>query len=59
MMSELDEGGFDPNEIIGASHNGADSAYGDTSYSIIYYPINHSSLHSAAIFVEIGIGGVH
>jgi len=59
MIAELNESSFDSSEIVGASYNGFDSAYGDTGYSIIYFPINHSSLHSAAIFVEVGIGGVH
>lgn len=59
MITELNQSDFDLGEIVGATYNGTDSVYGDTEYSIIYLPINHSSLHNAAIFVEIGIGGIH
>ena len=59
MIDELNENGFDPSEIIGVSYNGFDPSYGDTGYDFMYFPIEHSSLHRAAIFVEIGIGGMH
>ena len=59
MLAELAEQQFDQGEILGAAYNGHKSVYGDTSYSILYFPINYSSLHSAAIYMDVGIGGIH
>ncbi len=59
MMAELDKYTFVPDEAIGATYNGHDSVYGDTSYSILYSPLNYSAIYSAAISVEVGIGGIH
>ena len=59
MMTELDKYTFVPDEVIGATYNRNDSVYGDTSYSIIYSPLNYSAIYSAAISVEVGIGGTH
>ncbi len=59
MLAELAEQQFDQGEILGAAYNGHESVYGDTSYSILYFPINYSSLHSAAIYMDVGIGGIH
>jgi hypothetical protein len=59
MIAELDKYTFVPNEVFGATYNGHDQAYGDTGYSILYSPINYSSIYSSAISVEMGIGGIH
>lgn len=59
MMAELDKYTFVSSEVTGATYNGHDPAYGDTGYSIIYSPLNYSSIYSAAISVEMGIGGIH
>lgn len=59
MMAELDKYTFVPDEVIGATYNGHESVYGDTSYSILYSPLNYSAIYSAAISVEVGIGGIH
>jgi hypothetical protein len=59
MIAELDKYSFAPDEIAGVTYNGHDPAYGDTSYSITYFPINYSSLHGSAIFVGMRIGGMH
>lgn len=59
MLAQLAEQQFDQGEIFGAAFNGHESVYGDTSYSILYFPNNYSSLHSAAIYMDVGIGGIH
>lgn len=59
MFAELDKYTFVNDEVFGATYNGHDPAYGDTGYSIIYSPMNHSSIYSSAISVEMGIGGIH
>lgn len=59
IIAELDKYTFVPDEVTGATYNGHDPAYGDTGYSILYSPMNHSSIHSSAISVEMGIGGIH
>ena len=59
MMTELDKYTFVPDEVFGATYNGHESVYGDTSYSVLYSPLNHSAIYSAAISVEVGIGGIH
>lgn len=59
MIAELDKYTFVSDEVTGATYNGHDPAYGDTGYSILYSPLNYSSIYSAAISVEMGIGGMH
>ncbi|WP_331347122.1 hypothetical protein [Cellvibrio sp. UBA7661] len=59
MMAELDKYTFVPDEAFGATYNGHESVYGDTSYSVLYSPLNYSAIYSAAISVEVGIGGIH
>lgn len=59
MMAELDKYTFVPDEVFGATYNGHESVYGDASYSVLYSPLNHSAIYSAAISVEVGIGGIH
>lgn len=59
MFAELDKYTFAPDEVFGATYNGHDPAYGDTGYSILYSPMNYSSIYSSAISVEMGIGGIH
>lgn len=59
MFAELDKYTFVNDEVFGVTYNGHDPAYGHTGYSIIYSPMNYSSIYSSAISVEMGIGGIH
>ena len=59
MTEELNGNTFDIHEVSGANFNGSDPTYGDTGYSILYYPMNYSELHTSAIFIDVGIGGIH
>lgn len=59
MIAELGKYTFVNDEVFGATYNGHDPAYGDTGYSILYSPMNYSSIYSSAISVEMGIGGIH
>lgn len=59
MTQRLKEKNFNPDNSIGTGHDQSNESNQNTEYSISYLPIEDSSLHEAALFVYMGIGGMH
>ncbi len=59
MMKQISENKFDSSEISSASYDGSTEDAKRAEFSISYLPVEDSSLHRAALFVYMGIGGEH
>lgn len=59
MVERLNEKKFDANSNITTGFDQSNESNQNTEYSISYLPIEDSSLHEAALFVYMGIGGMH
>lgn len=59
MTQRLKEKNFNPDNSIGTGYDQSNESNQNTEYSISYLPIEDSSLHEAALFVYMGIGGMH
>lgn len=59
MSKRLDEKGFDANHAIAIAHNNSTKDNKGVEYSVSYTPIEDSSLHKAALFFYMGVGGEH
>jgi hypothetical protein len=59
MIQRLKEKKFTPDSNISTSYDQSNDSNQNTEYSISYLPIEDSSLHEAAVFVYMGIGGMH
>lgn len=59
IAKNLNERNFNPDKDISTGYSGYNENYGDTEYAVSYLPIENSSLHQAALFVYVGMGGMH
>lgn len=59
LISTLNGKKFNAERNITSSAYGFIPAYGDSEYSINYFPLGDVSVHQAAFFVYMGIGGTH
>ena len=59
MISRLEEKKFNSNHPAATAYDDSTEDLKRAEYSISYTPIEDSSLHKAALFVYMGIGGEH
>ena len=59
MSNRLEEKGFSPDQAIATAFDDSTKNNKRAEYSISYLPLEDSSLHKAAVFVYMGIGGEH
>lgn len=59
MVKQLENKGFDADSALATAHDDSTQDNKRAEYSLSYLPIEGSSLHNAALFIYIGIGGEH
>lgn len=59
MTKELSTKNFTPNKDIITSYDDTNEKHQRAEYSLRYFPIEHPSLHKAALIIYMGIGGMH
>lgn len=59
IIEQMKENKFDPSEVSSAAYDGSTEDAKRAEFSLSYIPIEDSSLHKAALFVYMGIGGEH
>jgi hypothetical protein len=59
MTQRLKEKKFNPDNSVSTGYDQSNESNQKSEYSISYLPIEDSSLHEAALFVYMGIGGMH
>jgi hypothetical protein len=59
IIKRFEEKGFDADSALATAHDDSTQDNKRAEYSVSYMPIEDSSLHRAALFIYIGIGGEH
>ena len=59
IIKRFEEKGFDADSALATAHDDSTQDNKRAEYSVSYMPIEDSSLHRAALFIYMGIGGEH